>query len=70
MDSQKLNNLLEAWDGIQEQILELQPITITAKSTKTFKILDRQLDQLKAERVNLRRQIADCVSYGRQGLWS
>ncbi len=69
MDSQKLNNLLKAWDGIQEQILDLQPITITAKSNESYKILYRQLDQLKAERGSLRIQIADCVSDGRPGLW-
>lgn len=69
MDSHKLNTLLTEWDKIQAQILDLQPIAITAKSDKTFKILDKQLDPLKAERVNLRMKIADCVAENRPGLW-
>ena len=69
MDSQKLNNLLEEWDGIQEQILDLQPIAITAKTNESYKILYRQLDQLKACRASLRIQIADCVAENRPGLW-
>ncbi len=68
MDSHKLNTLLEEWDKIQEQIVELAPVVFFS-SQNDHKIFDKQLDQLKAQRGELRLQIKGIVAGGRPDLW-
>ena len=68
MNTQQLTTLLEQYDTIQAQIIELSPIVMFAPE-KTYKVLDKQLGILQTKRTETRLQIKAIITENRPDLW-
>ena len=68
MNTEQLTTLLNRYDNIQAQIIELSPIVMFAPVT-TYKILNKQLDVLQTERAKTRLEIKAIITAGRPDLW-